>query len=634
MPPSRRLASQGIAEPVYTRFSMDRAAFAERLAAGPLLGDGGLGTSLVAAGVPLQACFDALNLTDPAVVETAHRAFAFAGADFVETNTWGANRYKLSLHEYGDDLVQINAAGVEIARRAGVLVAGSIGPLGVRLAPYGRVKSTEAFDAFAEHARALADGGADFLIIETQADLSEAEQAVLAARDATTLPIVATMSFTRDDRTLLGSTPAECARLLAALDVDVLGVNCSEGPEQVLRLLAIMRPLAGGIPVAAQANAGGPAPTRGRLLYPATPEYFADFAREAIAESVAIIGGCCGTTPAHIRAMAGARAMPHTRLEVRIATDTEPDVPTGLSAPQPSRLARTLAAGRTAIAVEMNPPRGASLARMIAGAETLRAAGADVINVADSPMARMRMSPWAACHVIQDEAEIETVLHFPTRGRNLLRVQGDLLAAYALGVRNIFACMGDPTAIGDYPDAADTMDVTPSGLIALVKGKFNEGTDRTGASIGEATALVVGCAVNLNASDIDREVRVLHKKVRAGADFALSQPVFDLSRIQRLRSAYEAAYGALELPILAGVLPLVNARHAEFLHNEVPGIDIPGDIRETLRAAAEKSEDVGLQIATDLAAQIAGLAAGMYLMPPFGRYDLAAEVIERVRALQ
>ena len=620
---------------------MDRQAFRERLQRGTLLGDGGLGTSLVAAGAPLDAFFDELNLSKPAMVEQAHRSFVFAGADYVETNTFGANRYKLAAHGLEGRIRDVIVAGVEIARRAGVYVAGSMGPLGVRLAPYGRVRPADARDAFAEQAGLLAEAGADFLMVETHADLAEAEEAVRAALQ-TGLPVVATMSFTRDDRTLLGSTPEECAQHLASLGVDALGVNCSEGPEQVLRLLEAMRPHAGGIPLAGQPNAGGPSRMSGRLFYPATPEYFADFARQAIAAGVAIVGGCCGTDAGHVRAMAGARAAagsrratpaPATGPRLHDREGAEPLPAPAAGKPAASRFAATITSGRLVITVEMDPPRGASLARMLAGADTLRQAGADAIDVADSPMARMRMSPWAACHLIQDEAGIETVLHFPTRGRNLLRVQGDLLAAYALGVRNIFACMGDPTAIGDYPNAADTMDVVPSGLVSLVKSGFNEGLDRTGASIGEATAFVVGCALNINAEDLDREIATLHRKVSAGADFALTQPVFDLSMLSRFRAAYEARHGALELPLLIGLLPLVNARHAEWLHNEVPGIDVPEPVRDALRAAGDKSEATGLSIAADLAAQIAQNAAGIYLMPPFGRYDLAADVIERARDL-
>jgi homocysteine S-methyltransferase len=609
---------------------MDRAAFAQRLRGEPLLGDGGLGTSLVAAGVPLDSCFDALNLDRAEMVLSIHQRFVDAGARYVETNTWGANRYKLGAHGLADRAREINLAGARVARRAGVLVAGSMGPLGVRLAPYGRVQPADAYGAFAEQAETLAEGGVDCLFIETHTDLAEIEQAVRAAREATDLPIVATMSFTRDDRTLLGSTPEEAARLLASLEVDALGVNCSEGPAQVLRLLIAMRPHAGGIPLVGQPNAGGPARVAGRLLYPATAEYFGEHAPEFIAAGVAILGGCCGTGPPHIAAMAAALAATPTPSSVTVLEHPE-DAAKPAAVPAPTHLARTLAEGRPAIGVEMDPPRGVSAARMLAGAETLKAAGADVINVADSPMARMRMSAWAACSLIQQEAGIETVLHFPTRGRNLLRVQGDLLAAYALGVRNIFACMGDPTAIGDYPEAADTMDVVPSGLVRLIKHHFNAGTDRTGASIGEATNFVVGCALNLNAQDLAREAAALHRKVEAGADFALSQPIYEIERLERFRKTYAESFGELDLPILVGLLPLVTARHAEFLHNEVPGIDVPQPVLERMRRAGDACESEGLRIATELAAQILEQAAGIYLMPPFSRFDLAAEVIERAR---
>jgi homocysteine S-methyltransferase len=282
------------------------------------------------------------------------------------------------------------------------------------------------------------------------------------------------------------------------------------------------------------------------------------------------------------------------------------------------------------IAVEMEPPRGFSAARLVAGAETLRDAGADVVTISDSPMARMRMSPWAACHLVQDEAGIETVLHFPTRGRNLLRIQSDLLAAYALGIRNIFAVMGDSTRIGDFPDAADLADVTPSGLIALVKGSLNAGRDRAGSSIGDATSFVAGCALNPNAADLAREARVLGKKIDAGADFALTQAIFEPARVDALRAVYEGARGPLALPLLAGIIPLVSRRHAEFLHNEVPGIDIPDEIRKRIASATDERAE-GLKIAAETVQALHGRVAGIYLVPPFRRYDLAAELVELLR---
>jgi homocysteine S-methyltransferase len=300
----------------------------------------------------------------------------------------------------------------------------------------------------------------------------------------------------------------------------------------------------------------------------------------------------------------------------------------------PTALGEKLGDGRFVVAVEMDPPRGFSVSGMIAGAETLAEAGADVVDVADSPMARMRMSPWAACRLIQEHVGIETVLHFPTRGRNLLRLQGDLLAVHALGIRNVFVCLGDPVAIGDYPKGTDNVDVTATGLITLITGAFNEGLDRAGASIGEPTSFLVGCAVNPAAPDVDREARLLHRKIGAGAAFALSQPVFDARTLEAFAAAYAARFGPLELPILAGVLPLMSSRHAEYLHNEVPGVVIPPEARERLRAAGDGAAATGLRLTLDLvgALRASSSAAGIYLMPQFGRFDVAAEVVEAARA--
>ena len=614
---------------------MDRDAFRDLLAEGPLLGDGGTGTSLVAAGVGADACFDELNRSQPELVAGVHRAFAEAGARFVETNTWGANRYKLEKYGLADAVGPVNAAGVRLARvTPDVLVAGSVGPLGVRLAPYGRVQPEDATSVFAEQIAALAEAGVDFLSIETHSDTAEIECAITAARSvAPDLPILASFTFTQDDRTPLGDTPEDVARRLAGLDVDAIGVNCSQGPSQVLRIVTAMRPHAKGMPLAAMPNAGGPARFGGRLLYPATAEYFAEHAAAFLGAGVSILGGCCGTGPEHIEAMARALRSPRPESSVRVEAEHAEETPQ-LTAETAAltEFARRIAAGRFVISVEMEPPRSASVAKLIAAAETLAQAGADAVSVADSPMAKMRMSAWAACTLIQQHADIETVLHFPTRGRNLLRVQGDLLAAYALGVRNVFAVMGDPTAIGDYPEATDNVDLVPSGLIALIKGSFNLGLDRTGASIGEATAFVVGCAVNLNAPDLQREARTLRRKIDAGADFALSQPIYDRSKLDEFLRVYEKRWGEpLVLPILIGVLPLRTVRHAEFLHNEVPGIEIPETIRERMRGAGSDSWKEGLSIATDLVTDLRDGAAGLYLIPPFGRYDVAAELIERVR---
>jgi homocysteine S-methyltransferase len=599
------------------------------LTQGPLLGDGGMGASLVDRGVHVDACMDALNVDDPSVVADVHRSFVEAGARFVETNTFGANRFNLGKFGFEDRVGELNRAGVDIAKSWGVLVVGSVGPLRVRLAPYGRVRPAQAREAFAEQIAALAEAGADFVLIETQSDLVEMEQAVAAAREVCDLAVLVTATFTRDDRTLLGSTPEVVAQRLVELGVDGLGVNCSEGPAQVLRIVDAMRPHAGGRPLIAIPNAGGPARVGSRTLYPATPEYFGEYARAFLASGVTILGGCCGTDPRHIRAMAGAIEAPR-QLQLEVLPSVEHDVPSERPS-APTALASRLARGRFVVAVEMDPPRGVSTARLLAGAETLAEAGVDVITVGDMPAARMRMSAWAVCRLIQEHVGVETVLHFPTRGRNILRVQGDLLAAHALGIRNLFVCMGDPTVIGNYPGATDHMDIVPTGLVALAKGSFNEGRDQAGTSIGEPTSFVVGCAVNLAAPDLEREIKLTHRKVRAGADFALSQPVYSPDVVRAFRKAYEQRYEPLELPILVGVLPLVTSRHAEFLHNEIPGISIPDEIRARLRDAGDDVEAEGLRIAIELAREIASDASGLYVAPPFSRYDIAAEIVESVR---
>lgn len=610
---------------------MDGKAFQALLADGPLLVDGGTGTSLFASGVAPDVCLEALNLDDADRVLEVHRSFVDAGARLVHTNTFGANRFKLSRHAMVDRVGKINRAGVDVARASGAVVAGSVGPLGVHLAPYGRVRPGQAREAYGEQIAALAEAGADLLAIETQNDLVEIEQAVAAARDVCDLAVIVTATFTRDDRTLLGSTPEQVAARLVELGVDAVGVNCAQGPAQVLRLVEAMRPAASGTPLVARPNAGGPARVGGRLLYPASPGYFAERAPALVAAGAALVGGCCGTGPEHIRAVG--RALREHAAATPVEVRTEGLAPeTSLEpGPGPTAMAGKLAEGRFVVSVEMDPPRSFSVARLLAGAATMADAGADVIDVADSPMARMRMSPWAACRLIQEQVRIETILHFPTRGRNILRVQGDLLAAHALGIRNVFVCMGDPTSIGDYPAATSNVDVAPTGLIALLTRSFNRGVDQAGASIGEATGFFVGCAANPGTDDLDRECRLLRRKIDAGADFALTQPVYDPAVVDDFRAAYEQRHGPLELPLLVGVLPLVSSRHAEFLHNEVPGIAVSEELRDRLRRAGDRAQEEGVRIVSDVAQQLTGRAQGLYLMPPFDRYDLAAEVVDAVR---
>lgn len=604
----------------------------------PILADGAMGTMLHGHGVGFDQCFDALNLSDPAIVGDIHRTYIDAGAQIIFSNTFGANRYKLGEHGLEDMVSEINRAGVELARRvvAGafkdVLVAGDVGPLGVRLAPYGRVQPAQAREIFIEQISALCKAGADFLVIETFSDLYEIREAVAAAKEFCTLNIVATMTFTRDDRTVLGDTPAKVARTLHETGADIIGANCSGGPAQLRRILEEMRAAVPEAQFAIKPNAGWPEHVGGRVMYSASPDYFGEYVQAFAELGVKFIGGCCGTTPEHIAAMhAKLQALP---ADIKVKSVTTADVLESqrLESKPATQLAQKFSQGEFPIAVEMDPPRGLSAHKLLAGASLLTEAGADVINVADSPMARMRMSPWAVCDLVQRNVDVETTLHFPTRGRNLLRVQGDLLAAHALDIRNVFVVMGDPTSIGDYPDAMDDYDLVPSGLIKLIKQGFNAGVDHAGSDIGQPTAFFVGCALNLLPANPEREIKVLRRKIDNGADFALTQPVYQPEKAYEFLKLYAQKFGPLEIPILAGVLPLYGTRHASFLHNEVPGIVIPEETRLRLEAAGDNAPQEGVQIAIENIQRMKSWANGIYIMPPFNRYDLAAEIIEAVKA--
>lgn len=604
----------------------------------PLLADGAMGTFLHAHGVEHTHCFDELNLTDPARVADIHRQYIEAGAQIILTNTFGANRYKLHKHGLDDKLTDINRAGVELARRVvdasfkRIFIAGDVGPLGVRMAPYGRVQPHEAREAFIEQIKILVDSGVDLIVIETMTDVFETVEAIQAAKEtAPALPVVATMTFTRDDRTLLGDDPAKVARALNEAGADVIGVNCSGGPAQLLRILRQMRQAEPEACFWVKPNAGWPEHVGGRVMYAAAPEYFRDYALEFWKAGASVIGGCCGTTPEHIAAM---RKMLDSSPAVAVEPVSGPTAAPSSAEPAEaaSELAQKLAAGKFIFAVEMDPPRGLATQKLVAAASLLKESGADVIDVADSPMARMRMSAWAVCDVVQRKVGIETTLHFPTRGRNLLRVQGDLLAAHALGIRNVFVVMGDPTSIGDYPEAADNYDLVPSGLIKLIKQGFNAGVDHSGTSIGQPTSFFAGAALNLCPPDPESEIKNLRRKLKAGTDFFLTQPIYSPEKAKTFLDKFAETNGSpLDTPILVGILPLVSLKHANFLHNEVPGIVIPEGTRQRMEKAGENGGREGVRIATELIEQIRVWAAGVYLMPQFHRYDLVAEIIEAVK---
>ena len=616
---------------------MTKTTFQELLTAGkPALADGAMGTLLHEKGVSFNKCFDELNLTKPSLVADIHHAYIEAGSQIILTNTFGANRYKLSRHGMIDQLEAINTAGVDLARRVvlasfkEVLIAGDVGPLGIPLAPFGRVQPEDARKAFREQIEVLLNADVDLLVIETMTDLYEMREALTAARELSIdVPIVASMTFTRDDRTLLGDSPRKVARDLAEFGADVIGINCSGGPNQLLRILKEMHRAFPEGKYWIKPNAGWPEQNGGRIFYPATADYFSDYALSFWRAGASVIGGCCGTTPEHIAAMR--QALDSTTItEINGQVETLASVETELpETQQPTLLAQKLAKGKFVFAVEMDPPRGLSTHKILAGASLLAEAGADVINVADSPMARMRMSPWAVCSLVQKKAKIETTLHFPTRGRNLLRVQGDLLAAHALDVRNVFVVMGDPTAIGDYPDAMDNYDLAPSGLIKLIKQGFNTGVDHSGSDIGQPTSFFVGCALNLTSPDLPREVKVINRKIEGGADFVLTQPLYSKEPVEKFLEGYREITGNdFPLPILAGVLPLASARHAAFLQQEVPGIDIPQPVHEQMQAAGDHGAREGIRIAIELIAQLRTVSQGIYLMPAFNHFDYAAEIIE------
>jgi homocysteine S-methyltransferase len=605
---------------------------------GSVLSDGGTGTALLDAGAPADTALELLNVDRPDLVEGVHASFVAAGARLICTNTFGANRYRLERHGSLGRVPDLCIAGVARARAAGApVVAGSMGPLGVRLQPYGRVSAAEAGSAYAEQAAALAEAGADLLLIETQTDLREMEVALQAAREAAPgLPVWVSATFSRDDRTLLGSSPAEVAERLVMLGADAIGVNCGEGPAQALRVVRAMLPVAGEVPILARPNAGGPARVGGRFVYPATPAYVATLAVSLRDAGVAGVGGCCGVGPSHVAAIAAALAGPASSAVEVVEPPAEVPEPRSAGAEHPSGLGRALEAGAFPVTVEMEPPRSFNAAPLVAAAITLREAGASAIDVADSPMAKMRMSAWAACRLIEERAGIETVLHFPTRGRNLVRLQGDLLGAHALGIANLFVCVGDPVTVGDYPQALNDVDVTATGMLRLVTANFNEGVDRAGAPIGEPTSFLAGAALAPSTGDQAREARLAHRKIRAGARFFLTQPLYDAAALTAFLRIYEREVGArFDVPILAGLLPPVSARNADFLHNEVPGIQIPEALRRSLAGAstADAAWRLSRTVAGDLAAGLRGAgAAGIYVMPQFGRYDRAAEVVEAVRS--
>ena len=592
-----------------------------------------MGTQLHARGVSFERSFDELNLTEPRIVEEIHRAYITAGAELIETNTFGANRFKLARHGLEARVREINLRAVKLAREAreiageATFLAGSVGPIGQQLAPIGRISLAQAQAAFQEQIEGLLEGGADLLVLETFTNLPELLAAVAAARATTDLPVVAQMTFAEDGLTLSAEEPSQVVQALERAGVDVIGVNCGVGPQVALQVLETMRPLT-TLPLSGQPNAGLPARVEGRFFYFATPEYFGTYARQAADLGIAYIGGCCGTTPAHTAAM---------RAALRPATHAAPSRPAVAPAAvsidltpadqlPPTPFAQRLRDGAFVVSVEIDPPRGLNPAKCIAGAQLIKDAGADAINIGDSPMARVRMSALSLALMIQAQVGIDTLIHFTSRDKNLMALQAELIGAHALGIRNIIALTGDPPRIGDYPSATGVWDVDSIGLVKVLE-RLNQGYDWLGTSIGKPAAFTIACAVNPTAEDLVKEIARFKQKIEAGAQVAMSQPLYDRQTLERF---FEKA-GPIPIPFLLGVLPLQSSRHAEFMHNEVPGIVVPQPLRERMRRAGENGIAEGLQQSRELLEQTRELVQGVYLMPSFGRYEVVAELVRWLR---
>jgi homocysteine S-methyltransferase len=606
--------------------------FLERLATGaPILFDGAMGTQLYERGVPYERCFDELNLLQPDLVQQIHRDYIAAGAEVIETNTFAANRVRLSAYGLGDRVRDINFQAVKIAREAkevsgeAVFLAGSISSIGRPLAPSGIITPSEARAIFIEQIEALLEAGVDLLVLETFSNITELTEAVLAAQSVSAdLPIVAEVSVAEDGLTLAGVRPEDVVTALEPLGVAAMGVNCGVGPQAALDALKRMASRTAR-PLAAMPNAGVPTLANGRQMYVATPEYFADYARRFTSAGVALIGGCCGTSPAHIRAMRSVLPRETRRVLVAAGSPPPPEVEAreaALLMEAPSPLARRVKAGEFGVSVEVDPPRGLNPSKMLEGSALIKAAGADCIDVGDSPMARVRMGCIAFAALAEQRVGIETLIHFTTRDRNLMALQSELLGAHALGIRNVIALTGDPPRMGSYPSATGVWDVDSVGFIKIIK-QLNQGLDWANNSIGRPTSFLIACAVNPMADDLDLEIERYHAKVEAGADFAITQPLYNLEQLQRFFDRVPEP----KIPTWVEIMPLQSYKHAEFCHNELAGVVIPDDVLEAMREAGDHGMQVGFEQARAFLEEVYERVQGVLFVPSFHRYELVAELV-------
>jgi homocysteine S-methyltransferase len=599
-----------------------------------ILADGAMGTMVYARGVYINTCFDELNLTRPTLVSEIHDDYIRAGAQLIETNTFGANRYKLGAFGVENRVRRINEAGAAIARRSAgkdVFVAGSIGPLGKPLRPLGNITRDEAYDAYKEQVEGLAND-VDLFIIETIPSIKEMRIAIEATRSVADLPIVAQLTFSDEGTTLLGDSVEHVVDALSDYDLAAIGLNCTIGPQPMLEIIEYMRSLT-DCKLTAQPNAGAPKLVEGRYIYLTSPEYMAEYAKRFIQSGVSLIGGCCGTTPDHIKLMTNAvRALQPVTASFHPSSRAR-EAPAATLAEVPfaerSAFAKALTEGEFVISVEIDPPKGLDPAKSLDGARLMKEAGIHIINIADGPRASARMSPMALATLMQRRVGIETLLHYCCRDRNLLGMQADLIGANAIGLHNVLVITGDPPKLGDYPSATAVFDVDAIGLVRIIKN-LNQGLDLAGNPLGDRTQFAIGVGANPGAQDLDNEVRRFQEKEAAGAEFVLTQPVYEASLLETFLERTRDS----KIPVLVGLLPLSSYKNAEFLHNEVPGMQIPESIREMMRkaAAGDEARELGIQIAREALKACKSLprVRGAYVMPPFGRYEAALRIVDGI----
>jgi len=602
-----------------------------RMKDSPVLCDGAMGTLLYAKGVFINRCYDELNLSQPDLIRGIHHDYLQAGAEVIETNTFGANSFRLARHSLTDRVHDLNVAGARLGREAAksfdVWVAGSVGPLGVRIEPLGKIAFEEARKAFREQIAALLEGGVDFLILETFGYLEELHQAILAAREVDSkIPLVAQVTIDEEGNCLDGSTPEVFTPRLEEWGADVIGCNCSVGPVAMLDGIERMRALT-SLPLAAQPNAGAPRSVEGRNIYLCSPEYMASYARKFVAAGVRLVGGCCGTTPDHIRVMKSALRVGEARSKAASSPATARATPAATPAvplEKRSRLGAKLAAREFVTMVEIVPPKGTDIRKEIEGARFVKAVGVDGINIPDSPRASARMSNQALALLIQQEVGIETVLHYTCRDRNVLGIQSDLLGASATGIRNLICITGDPPKMGSYPDATAVFDVDAIGLVNIVHN-LNRGLDLGSNPIGTGTSFVIGVGANPGLTDMDEEIRRFAFKVEAGAEYVVTQPVFDLRLLENFLRRIEHC----RIPVVAGIWPLVSVRNAEFMKNELR-VSVPDSILERMSRAAtpELAREEGIAIAREMLTAVRQLVQGAQISAPLGRYASAVDVLE------